>query len=214
MYPVNTWIIDEATFDSFVISGGKVIYISDEPNQRYSSCPGVVTAGVLLPPIDAIHAELDGDLIASQGMYSAYLQSEGVFQHLSVILAAIMQAPVGIMFGKDELNMNFPRFLMEFLYSRFGLVVGTEKNPSYIEDVFMPYNLALLYVSNLIDYRTFMERHPPLPINDMVIVKMAYDINPMIKDKTMTGYMSYFEMVKNMIHANGGRFILDPMEAV
>lgn len=212
-YPSNIWIITEDEFDQFTFTGGKVIYIAEEPSPRFKSHPAIITAGALLPPMEAIQAELDGNLFESSAIYERYLLSEESSMYISILIAAsIKQIPIGIMFGRDELNMQFPKMFIDFIYKAYGLVIGINgKIHPYIVEETLPYDLAMLYSMNIIDYQTFMEKHPPLPINPMVISKMAIEINPLVYDKSFNGYLEYFEVVKSCTARNGGKFAIDPM---
>lgn len=215
-YPANIWIVTENDFDQFTFTGGKVVYIVEEPILRFKSHPAIITAGALLPPMEAIQAELNGNLFESNAIYERYLLSEEANMYISILIAAaVKQIPIGIMFGRDELNMQFPKMFIDFMYKAYGLVIGVNGkiNPYIIEDI-LPADLAMLYGMNIIDYPTFMEKHPPLPINPMIISKLAIDINPWVHDKSFNGYLEYFEMVKNNTIKNGGKFTIDPMVPV
>lgn len=214
--PMNIWLITEGEFDQFTFTGGKVVYIVEEPDIRFKTHPAIITAGALLPPIEAIHAELDGNIPMSMSIYENYLMSEEADIYVSILIAAaIRQIPIGIMFGKDELNMQFPKMLMDFLYKAYGLVIGIQRKVvPYIVEEIIPFDLAKLYCMNIIDYQTFMERHPPLPINPMVLSKMAVEINPLVKSRDFNGYAEYFEHVKCATIKNGGRLPIDPMGPV
>lgn len=212
-YPSNIWIVTESDFDQFTFTGGKVVYIVEEPSLRFKTHPAIITAGALLPPMEAIEAELNGNLFESSAIYERYLVSEEANMYISILIAAsIKQIPIGIMFGRDELNMQFPKMFIDFIYKAYGLVIGvTGKIHPYIIEEALPYDLAMLYNMNIIDYPTFMEKHPPLPINPIVISKMAIEINPLVKDKTFNGYMEYFETMRSCTARNGGQFAIDPM---
>lgn len=215
-FPMNLWLIKEEEFDQFTYTGGKVIYIVEEPAPRYRTHPAIITAGALLPPIDAIQAELNGNIFESTALYDQYLKSQEADMYVSIMIAAgIKRIPIGIMFGKDELEMQFPKMFIDHLYRMYGMVIGVQNQvPSYILEEAMPYDLAKLYCMNIIDYPTFMELHPKLPICDIVLSKMILEVNPYVKDKSLVSYMEYFENAKNRIQDNKGRFLYDPMVAI
>lgn len=215
-YPSNIWIVTENDFDQFTFTGGKVVYIVEEPVPRFKSHPAIITAGALLPPMEAIQAELNGNLFESNAIYERYLLSEEANMYISILIAAaIKQIPIGIMFGRDELNMQFPKMFIDFIYKAYGLVIGVNgKISPYIVEEMIPADLAMLYGMNIIDYPTFMEKHPALPINPMVISKMVIEVNPWVYDKSFNGYLEYFETVKNNTIKNGNKFTVDPMGAV
>lgn len=215
-YPMNIWVITEDEFDEFTFTGGKVIYIVEEPDLKFSTHPAIITAGALLPPFEAIQAELDGNIFESNAIYEQYLQKEEADPYISIIIAAALkQIPIGIMFGRDELNMQFPKMLIDFVYRFYGLVFGIKgKVQPYIMEEALPLDLAKLYLMNIIDYPTFMEKHPPLPINQMAISKLAYEVRPVVKSKDVQHFTEYFEMVRRAVYENGGKFLIDPLEGV
>ena len=215
-YPMNIWVISEGEFDEFTFTGGKVVYIADEPHPKFITHPSIITAGALLPPIDAIQAELNGSMFESVSIYENYLQREEADPYISILIAAaIKQIPIGIMFGKDELNMQFPKMLIDFVYRFYGLVLGIRgKIQPYIVEEMLPFDLAKLYCMNIIDYPTFIERHPPLPIHPICVSKLAIENNPVVLKKDMSSYLEYFENIRKAVHENGGKFLIDPLEGL
>lgn len=212
-YPMNIWVIDENEFEEFTYTGGKVIYIVEEPKPIFATHPAIVTAGALLPPVDAIQAELNGSMFEANAIYTQYLQSEEADPFVSIIIAAgINNIPIGIMFGKDELEMQFPKMFLDFIYKSYGLAPGIKGKlqPSIAEEL-VPRDLAKLYMMNIISYSDFMVKHPPLPIDPNVISKMAYEENPLVKERDFNHYYEYFENFKNTILKYGGKFLIDPM---
>lgn len=213
--PMNIWLIREDEFDKFTFTGGKVVYIVEEPDPRFISHPAIITAGALLPPIEAIQAELDGRMFESVAMYEQYLQSELADPYISILIAAAFKnIPIGIMFGKDELNLQFPKMFIDFVYKYYGLVLGIEgKVQPYVTNECIPLDLAKLYNMNVIDYQSFMEIHPDLPIDVSAISKLAYDNNPIVASKTFEEYVKYFNIVNKVIKREG-RFLIDPMVSI
>ena len=137
--------------------------------------------------------------------------------YINIIIASAIQGnPIGIMFGQDEINMGSPSIFLNFLYHYYGLVVGVmgSINP-YIEESFMPGNMASLYLMDIIDFKTYFEKHPPhLPISDKAISKLAYEMNPLVSKMDFQHYYEYFENLKNTIHKNNGVFLVDAMEGL
>lgn len=211
-YPMRIWVINEDEFEAFTYTGGKVIYIAEDINTRYASHPALITAGALLPPIDAIQHELNGDIIKSNMIYGDYLESEEANQYVSIIVAAAIQnVPIGIMFGRDEMEMQFPKMFIEHMYNYYGLVFGVSgKVDPYILENYLPIDLSKLYIMNIIDVQTFILKHPPLfPIFEGAIPKLIYELNPPVKDKDFIHYVEYFENMKKEI-CKGGKFLIDP----
>lgn len=212
-YLSNIWVITKEQFEPFTYTGGKVIYIAEDVEPMFRTHPAIVTAGILLPPINAIQYELDNRLIESYTIYDDYLQMEEPDKYISILIAAaIKQIPIGVMFGKDESNMQFPNMLLDFLTKHYGLVLGLINNTqSFIIEEFLPFDLAKLYNMNIIDYPTFMEKHPQLPIHQSAYSKLIYEVRPLVKEKNLQHYIEYFESVKDLIIKNNRRFLIDPI---
>lgn len=214
MYPSNIWLINESEFESFVYSGGRVIYIVEEGRPAFNEHPAVVSAGVLLPPTESIMLEIDDRPVEAASIYENYLMHEADNYISVIVAAAIQQTPIALMFGTDEVQMQFPKVLLNFLYHAYGIVVGVANSgvKPYIEIQKVPDCLAKLYMMNIIDYEMFMLKHPPLPINGVVISKMAYEQNPIVPVKDFEHYYQYFENMRKEIYSSG-KFLIDPFIA-
>lgn len=213
--PCSVWIITPDEFDSFVLStGARVVSIAE--NNRFRGHPAILTAGPLLPPIDAIEKELDGNLVESANIYTEYLTTEEPDRYISVILAlALLDYPLGIMFGDDEMQFSFPAVFVDFLYNTYGLSLGCmNKYPPFVSEQMVPILLAKLYSMGLITYEVFMRRHPSdLPIFPGIISKLAYDQRPLVDVRDAEHYAKYFEDVKASLKKDG-KFLIDPLVSI
>lgn len=216
-YPANIWLISEQEAEQFIFStnGGTIIYIAEEIDPRFVNNPCIVTAGVLNPPVAAIHLELDGNIDQANLIYDQYLMSEEIEMFVRIIMAAcVKNRPIAIMFGKDELNMKSPSMFINFLFKKYGIVVGIkDKIMPYIDVYRMPDNLAILYCTNMIDYPSYMCMHPDLPLAQISLPKLIAEVSPAIDDRTFPGYLEYFEH-RRRICAKYGKFIIDPLRGV
>lgn len=70
-YPANIWLISEQEAEQFIFTtnGGIIIYIAEDIDPRFANNPCIVTAGVLNPPVAAIHLELDGNIDQANLIY-------------------------------------------------------------------------------------------------------------------------------------------------
>ena len=219
-YPAKIWLITPEEFEAFTFTGGKVVYVVEEPDPMFATHPAIITAGALLPPIEAIQCELDGSMFESNMLYEQYLQREEADPYVAILLAAALkQIPVAIMFGKDEMNMQFPKMFIDFLYRYYGLVLGIAgATPDaaiepYILESCVAVDLGKNYQVNIIDYPSFMVMHPDMPIHQMAISKLAYENNPVVETRDMPHYLEYFESMRKAILNNGRRFLIDPLVA-
>ena len=118
MYSSNMWLIGHNEFEGFTFTGGKVVYIAEDVEPIYKNHPAIITAAALLPPVEAVQAEFDDRLMDASMIYTQYLQGEEADPFISILVAAAIQkVPIGIMFGENEIDMQFPKVFIDFLYN-------------------------------------------------------------------------------------------------
>ena len=220
---MDVWYVDDNSLNEFICRGGKIIYIAEEIPPQLKNNPFILSAGILLPTIDSIQLYLDGFYDQFMMSYENYLLTEEADKFIAIIIAAAFQrVPVGLMFGQDEKNMKIPEVFIHFLYKFYGLFVMnrtefiTGMNPGYsfIDDNFVPVDLAKLYIMNLIDFRMFMEAHTSAPIIQDCVWKMVYELNPIVESRTFENYYMYFNSYKDAVYNNNHKFLIDPMRSV
>lgn len=216
-YPSNLWFIKESDIDLFLLTDqshldAKIIYIGEEVPNAIRNHPAVVTAGMLLPPMEEVEAELDGELEKAEYIYDSFLNTGEANRLIHILIAlAINNVRVGIVFGRDELNMKFPAILINHLYKFYGITIGVPNklNP-YIEIAYMPLCLGIAYNSDYISYEEFIMLHPELPIHPGVLSKLVYDVRPAVKEKDVQHYMEYFGRLISSCK-KAGRYLYDPL---
>lgn len=212
--PSSIWLVDENNFDKFILGGAKVVLIAEDPG-ILANHPSVVTGGCLLPSIEALTAELDGDIPKAEFLYQQELTTSVQDKYIAIILAAaVSNVTLGIMFGKDEKNMHFPTTLINFLYQVYGLIVGVDKGantlyPDLMVDM-LPIVLAKLYLMDIISMAKFIMLHPDRPIHEHAIQKLIYELNPPVKQKTLECYEEYFHDFIESCKSKGA-LLVDPL---
>lgn len=201
------WFIGEEDFDSFIAAGGeRAIYIVEEPLPEIASNPAVVGAPTLLPPIEAITAELEGDYSTAEVIYNEYLKTPEVDIFISVIIAAVLQnISLALIFGQNERNFWFPKVFLNHLFNMYGISVGTDgmtmgidgEVMPFIANQAIPFDFAKIYNMGIIDYQTFMSNHPNMPIHPSCLTKMIQEIRPALGNNAGEAeYYNYFEFVR------------------
>ena len=217
IYQSDIWLIKEQEIDQFLLSGpggsnSKIIYIAENVPDYLTAHPAILTAAMLLPPMEEVEAELDGRYTEAEQIYDAFLQQSEANRLINIfIAAAIKNIRIGIVFGFDELNMKFPSMLINHLYKFYGITIGVpyKLNP-YIEITMVPLCLGILYNMNYIAYDEFIMLHPELPIHMSVLSKLVYDVKPYVRVRDIPHYMEYFgRLISNCKRA--GRFLIDPL---
>ena len=210
----DVWLVTSAEdLNHFMINNGWVVLISESPDPFLAENPVCLGASVLLPPYEAISAEIDENLALADAIYMDYLNSPACDEYLSAIIAAAMtNIPIGIYFGPEEKDMRFVQTFINFLFGRFGLVLGVRGRiePS-IHMSYMPFVLAKLYSKNIIDYKTFMVEHPRTNIDPNILPKLIADVRPYVKTKDIDSYYKYFMDMLYSIKDNNNGFLIDPL---
>ena len=112
--------------------GCKVIYIGELNNNLP---PQFITCPMLLPPYEALNAEVDGNIQLYNDIYYTFM----------TIIVSIFRGDNIIFYIENGSNLSHEDFLMGYFLNRFGILVGSEKSNFNINPSFLPMLLALIY---------------------------------------------------------------------
>lgn len=212
---IRLYYVSENHQVEFLNSGGKLIFIaeSDSIVPEMRNHPLISSATALLPPCEAVQALFNDDRYAARDIYAAYLATEIPDRYIAIMVTAAMFGNnlIGISFGKDELQTEFPAMFMNILQDNYGIIVA-EQGSIILNDA-LPSMLARLYGYGYIDYMTFMTNHPTNPIDMNIIPKLAYDINPCVPVKDFQHYEEYFNYVKEAMR-QAHKPLIDPLVSI
>lgn len=213
--PIHLCYVNENHQIDFLNSGGKLIFIaeSDSINPEMRNHPLINSATALLPPFEAVQSFFNDDIYAARDIYASYLATEIPDRYIAIMVTAAMFGNnlIGISFGKDEMQTEFPAMFINILQDNYGIIVS--ENGSIILNDALPPMLARLYSYGYIDYMTFMTNHPVNPINPNIIPKLAYDINPCVPVKDYQHYEEYFNYVKEAMR-QANKPLIDPLVSI
>lgn len=219
MIPVNAMIVDsDSAVFQFAINGGKVIFITedDERIAKFGNMPNKLMASVLLPPYEATVRELDGDIYGAQAIYNAWLSNRECFDFTALIVMAIMEnIPVALYFGDQLREMQYPRMFMEFIAANYGIQFGFGVQSGVMNENFIPNNLGLFLINNLIDVPTFFNRMPvDTDLAVSAITVLIAVLKPLIlnNNPTVEELNEYFKNIIREIHSTG-RYLHNPIIA-
>lgn len=129
---------------------------------------------VLLPPYQALEAEINGDMVAYETYYGNYLSTnEACFSAIVSLIVAAYHGTNIIMYIEEGNNLSHKQFLIKYISNRFGIVLGSDSTvfeiSSYYENIirhllysfmdgFIPfdYYMDCLAMSNIPDVAKFM----------------------------------------------------------
>lgn len=155
--------------------GCKVIYIG-ELNMNLPK--SFVSFGALLPPFDALNAEIDGDMASYAYIYENYLNSSQVsYEIFASIIVALYSGANLLIYIEEGDNLSHLNFLLEYLQVKFGITVGTDVSPYMYNSMYDSFISMILY-TYLDGFITPEQLLFNLPMEHL----MVYEMNPFFND--------------------------------
>ena len=162
----------------------KVVDMEDSPQTLPKEHPNVIGGGVLLPPIDALIAEQDGDENKYDRIYLNYFHEEYVSLFMEALISALLLGTNLILYLPNKEQFQTPRKfaqVVEYLYGiRIG-VIGQRPSVCNLNDISsVKCWLCAAYRSKAITPREFLYLYPgDIDATPEIISKLIMDINPM-----------------------------------
>lgn len=162
----------------------------------------VVEASVLMPPYQAMLAQVDGDMNRFKIEYVNYLMStDAVRALLAIIGKALLQGVnITLFVPKDEAQL-FIDILLEFMVGAFGIVVGTQNRPFALLGNASVFINQSCYICDVITLSEFLAEVPrDLKLFESIAHKVGmdydlfYDLNYIV---------NYTAMLWDQQHLNG-----------
>jgi hypothetical protein len=188
---------------SAAFAGSKIILICEQSPFQIQ-VPNVLLGTVLLPPYQAFMAELDGNNQEFYKQYIFHLSQKESDTFLCLIVAALLKG-INIVFyiPKDEMQLQFPKVLSEYLFNCFGIIVGTSANVFMYDNSFDPVILMKLYLQNIITVEEFIMLYQG-PYQEIVLSKVLYELG--LNGKDLATDAAYINNLK-LKSISAGKFL-------
>ena len=155
--------------------GFKVIYVG-ELNMNLPK--SFISFGALLPPIEALNAEIDGDMASYAYIYEAYFNSNRVvYEIFASIIVALYSGQNMLIYVEEGDNLSHLNFLLEYMQVTFGITVGTDVSPYMYNPMYDSFISMILYT-----YLDGFITPEQLLYNTPMDHLMAYEYNPNFND--------------------------------
>lgn len=106
-------------------TNSRVLFIGELNNRLPNT---IIPCSILLPPYEAINAEINGDINAYRNSYISYLGLDrNCFEMFATILVALHQG-INITLYIENAEMMHYQFLIDYLKGTYGITPGTEIN--------------------------------------------------------------------------------------
>lgn len=192
--------------DSMIIPNSKIISLDEEDSVIEMSStlnPAVIKGSMLLPPIEALWAEADGDENAFNSHYYRHLIDKDCVDFFSTLITFVYNGGSILIFTK-ELNNVHIKFLYKFFLEAYGLDLGIPTVKPFGFDIkCIPIYLISMYQLGTITPQEFLLNFPfEIPLSDMIYVKLILDLDPyasidrdIMEKKAYIDYLR-FEMIR------------------
>ena len=182
-------VMDILTQNPYPETKVKIINLSLDSPTLPKEHPNLIGGTVLLPPIDALCAEQDGDEIKYNKIYLSYFQDERVNLFMEALISALLLGTNIVMYIHDAAEFeSTPRKLREVVGYLYGIHIGSLGQFPAQYEIQDPRCvkcwLTAAYKCNAITPREFMYLYPGTIIDsDEMLNKLIYDLCPMDDDK-------------------------------
>ena len=146
-------------------------------------------------------------------IYIEYLCSKEPDMFICAMLAALLKGiNILIYLGPDEANMPFVGVLTQYLWNTYGIGPGTDSSRYTINIGMEHVVLSKLYLYDLINYQELFVLYPPgVKLEEYVIPKLMYELNPYVETPSKEAYEEYFNNFKERIKQNNNRILINPI---
>lgn len=187
----------------------KVIVLDDDFEETYMT-KDMIIGTILLPPIEAKIAEVDGDEQKYDYIYSSYLLKQDVERYISAIIAFLYKGGSLMLYINDMEYTNTKNKFVQLFYKLYGIHIGIieSQNPQeancYYDNTCLPMWLNLIFLSDVIYPEEYLFKYPiDAAIPDNIMNKLMDIMKPLgdtINDriKTIENYRSRLKVIPNL----------------
>lgn len=205
-------VTDESQVNNAIYAGFKVIALTESHNFG-----GVVLNGTtLLPPYEALMAEMDNNIVQFQQIYALHLAKKENDMFICAIIRALMEGiNIVLYIPKDEAELMFSKVLVQYINDIYGITILPEAcmyNEQYDSIL-----ITKLYVYELLTKDQFFILYPAgvdIIYDEFLIQKLMMDMNPHIVDRTSQGYYKYFNDYMKMVKGNNNKLPVSPISYI
>lgn len=155
----------------------------DENNTINTEHPNVIGGTCLLPPINALIAEADGD----EGLFDMYYAEHFTTSFVDMFMGAIINYLISggdLVIYYPELNSIIASKLMDMIWKRYGIGIGIVGQKEHFYDYScLPIWLGYAYTNKVINARDYLKVMPTnVIIPDLIMNQIIFEISPLEDD--------------------------------
>ena len=194
--------------DSLIIPNSRIISLDEDDSTMELSSklnPAVLKGTILLPPMEALWAEADGNEMSYNDNYYRHLIDKDCVELISTIISYLYNGG-SILLYVTNLNSIHTKFLYKFFLQAYGLDLGISGIKPFTFDIqCIPIYLISMYQLGTIHPEEFLLQFPiEIPLSDMIYVKLILDLEPYtLIDRDITEKKMYIDYLRNEMYRTG-----------
>lgn len=165
---------------------------------QYFSMIKYNNASILLPPYEALGAEVDGEMELFQQIYFDHLSKQLPNELITIILRALYNGKHILLFlTPSEYEMAYMKYFRIFMQMCYGLYIGDINTQFMFDENYTEPYITTLYMNNLMSYNEYLMMMPRLFTleDNFPLIKLCNDLNPYnIND--LQSAVDYFNQLK------------------
>ena len=152
----------------------------DEENRISPNEPNVIVGTCLLPPMEALIAEADGDEDLYDIYYINHLNDPYIQEFIGVIISALYKGISLLLYAPMMKENIFVSKLKTHLWALYGIGIGIPGGEQCQYDSrCIPIWLNMMYFANVISFNEFLLYYPEnAQLSDAIANKLIADIKP------------------------------------
>lgn len=167
--------INLAAYTAASYQNTRVLYIADTGGTDIKSInPAFVSGIALVPDYQTLSYAISGDYQAFTNAYTNYLNGETPAAYIAAILAALMQGiDIVFYFPPDTVELQYPKFMMDFLVCNFGIMAASESTQFAYNHAYDDTILNFIYLNDAISAAEFL--YMSENVDQQCLYKLIYD---------------------------------------
>ena len=191
-----------------------IICISGETHnyRQMIDASNAMEASILLPPHDALSAELDNNMQDFEAIYYSYLSTNNMASEIIAMILRVLYNGKNIMFylTKSESEMAYMKYFIEYFRRYLGIIISVEGSPCAFDINYAPVVLTAMLIKDLFEPVPYLMLYPDnKPLPGEAIAKLSKIMNPVLKSYTPESYILYFNEYRRNLK-DAGKPLVSP----
>lgn len=144
--------------------------------------PKIIVGTCLLPPVESLIAEADGDEDLYDMNYVSYLNTPPLQQFITAIIGSLYRRNSLLLYAPQMYENNSIKKLRQFMWELYGIGIGVQGDPTSpctYDPRCIPIWLNYMFQYNIIDPMEFLYEYPSdASIGEQIMNKLIVDIRP------------------------------------